>query len=94
MSLTDKLKFFFEEIELPLGIAEQEAIRCRHKMIHSSVDMGDAEIEKIVRLSFAYRCLVHRTILKILGYSGTYTDYSTIGLPEKQIDCVVGDIAD
>ena len=55
-------------------------------MIHSSVNMGATEIEKIVRLSFAYRCLVHRTILKILEYSGTYTDYSTIGLPEKPIE--------
>lgn len=91
MSLTDQLKFFFEELGLPLGKTEQEAIRCRHKMIHSSVNMGATEIEKIVRLSFAYRCLVHRTILKILEYSGTYMDYSTIGLPEKPIDQVAGD---
>ena len=91
MTLTDRLKFFFEEIRLPLGKTEQEAIRYRHKMIHSSVEMGKVEIEKVVQLSFSYRVLVHRTILKILGYSGTYTDYSTIGHPEKPIDHVAGD---
>jgi hypothetical protein len=90
MSLTDRLKFFFEEIGLPLGKTEQEAIRCRHKMIHSSVEMGSAKIEKMVQLSFAYRCLVHRILLKILGYDGKYIDYSIIGHPEKKIDSVVG----
>jgi hypothetical protein len=90
MSLTDQLKFFFEEIGLPLGKTEEDAIRCRHKMIHSSVNMGATEIQEIIRLSFAYRCLVHRTVLKILDYTGTYVDYSMIGFPEKQIDIVVG----
>lgn len=93
MSLTDQLKFFFEEIGLPLGTTEQKAIRCRHKMIHSSVEMGSEKIEEVVRLSFAYRCLVHRTILKILGYQGSYTDYATIGHPETSIDCPVGESA-
>jgi len=91
MSLTDRLKSFFEEIELPIGKTEQEAIRCRHKMIHSSVLIGDTEKETIVRLSFAYRSLVHRTVLKILGYTGTYIDYSMIGFPEKPIDSIVGE---
>jgi hypothetical protein len=90
MSLTDQLKFFFEELGLPLGKTEQKAIRCRHKMIHSSVNMGATEIQEIIRLSFAYRCLVHRTVLKILDYSGTYVDYSMIGFPEKPIDIVIG----
>ena len=89
MSLTDQLKFFFEEVGLPLGKTEQEAIRCRHKMIHSSVNMGATEIQEIIRLSFAYRCLIHRTVLKILDYTGTYVDYSMIGFPEKQIDDAV-----
>lgn len=91
MSLTDKLKFFFDEIELPLGELEQEAIRCRHKMIHSSVNMGETEIERIIRLSFVYRCLIHRTILKILGYSGKYIDYSVVGLTEKPLNSVAGE---
>lgn len=91
MSLTDRLKFFFEEIGLPLGKTEHEAIRCRHKMIHSSVEMGREKIEKMIQLSFAYRCLIHRTVLKILGYTGTYIDYATIGHPEKPIDQVAGD---
>lgn len=90
MSLTDQLRFFFEEIGLPLGETEQKAIRCRHKMIHSSVNMGPSEIQEIIRLSFAYRCLVHRTVLKILGYTGPYVDYSMTGFPEKQIDVVIG----
>jgi hypothetical protein len=94
MSLTDQLRFFFEEIGLPLGKTEQEAIRCRHKMIHSSVNMGASEIQEIIRLSFAYRCLVHRTVLKVLDYSGTYVDYSMIGFPEKQINRFAGENVD
>lgn len=90
MTLTDRLKFFFSEIDLIIGDMEQEAINCRHKMIHSNVLTGDREIEKIIRLSYAYRCLFHRTLLKILGYSGKYIDYSMSGLPEKPIDDVVG----
>ncbi len=90
MTLTDRLKFFFSEIDLKIGDMEQEAINCRHKMIHSNVLTGDREIEKIIRLSYAYRCLFHRTLLKILGYSGKYIDYSMSGLPEKPIDDFVG----
>lgn len=92
MSLTFKLKFFFEEIGFPLGETENDAINCRHKMLHSSESMGDTEIEKIIRLSFAYRCLVHRTVLKILGYTVTYVDYSMIGSPEKPIDSAIGEL--
>jgi len=90
MTLTDRLKFFFSEIELIIGDREQEAINCRHKMIHSNVLTRDAEIEKVIRLSYAYRCLFHRTLLKILGYTGKYIDYSMSGLPEKSIDAAVG----
>lgn len=94
MSLTDKLKHFIEEIGIQIGPSEQEAIQCRHKMIHSMILMEDKDIEKIIRLSYSYQCFFHRIFLQLLEYNGDYIDYSIIGHPQKPINQVVGLLKD
>ena len=85
------MKDFFEELGLNIDAAEKKAIKARNKMIHSRVTAsGQEQIKDLVRLSFAYRTLFHRVMLKLLGYSGKYIDYATEGLPERTVEEAVG----
>jgi hypothetical protein len=90
MGSNDRLKFFFSEIGLEIGDLEQEAIDSRNIMIHDSIDLSSTAYEKLVLLSLAYKTFFHRVILKVLGYSGEYIDYSMKGSPSKPLDRVVG----
>lgn len=87
----EKVELFFQELGLNIGTLEREAIKARNKMIHTRVTAsGQEQIEDLVRLSFAYRTLFHRVMLKLLGYSGKYIDYATEGLPERTVEEAVG----
>ncbi len=87
----EKMELSLQELELRIGTLEREAIKARNKMIHSRVTAsGQEQIEDLVRLSFAYRTLFHRVMLKLLGYSGKYIDYATEGLPERTVEEAVG----
>ena len=90
MGSNEKLEFFFEGINLPLGKIENEAMKSRNSMIHGSVDGSDSDFEHLVQLTDAYTTLFHRTILKILGYSGDYVDYSIEGWPTKIMNRAAG----
>ena len=84
---------FFKKLGLNIGAAEKKAMRARNKMIHSRVTAsGQEQIKDLVRLSFAYRTLFHRVMLKLLGYSGKYLDYTAEGLPlpEKEVEEAAG----
>ena len=43
-------------------------------------------MEKYIRLTNAYESLFNRVFLTILGYTGKYIDYCTVGHPEKSMD--------
>ena len=87
----EKMELFLQELELHIGTLERKAIKARNKMIHSRVTAsGQEQIKDLVRLSFAYRTLFHRVMLKLLGYSGKYIDYATEGLPERTVEEAVG----
>ena len=90
MGSNDRLNFFFNEIGLEIGNLEQEAIDSRNVMIHDSIDFYSTEYEKMVLLSFVYKTFFHRVLLKVLGYSGEYIDYSMKGYPSKSLDRIVG----
>jgi len=91
MGSGERIENFFQELGLKMGTLEREAMKARNKMIHSRVPMsGQEELEKVVRLSSAYRTLFHRVVLKVLGYTGRYIDYATVGLPEREIEEAIG----
>jgi len=91
MGSNEQLEKFFEELELPIGPLERKAINFRNIMIHDAVDFSRTEHEEFIKMSLAYRCLIHRVLLKILGYDGTYIDYSIKGRPEKPLSKIVGE---
>jgi hypothetical protein len=87
MGANDRLRFFFDEIGLPVGEAEWQAIRERNPMAHgaSSVFYGSAN-EKMTKATRVYQTLFHRVVLKLLGYDGFYIDYGALGHPSRTID--------
>ena len=85
------LKKFFEEIKLPIGSIEEEAMQTRNTMIHSSIDTSDEfERHKMVNLTYAYESLFNRIILKVLGYEDSYIDYHSLENLQRPIDQPVG----
>lgn len=81
------LKMMFEIINLPIGKIELKAINARNKMAHSSLGaISDEEIQETIRLTRAYETLFNRILLKILSYNEQYTDYYTLGHPNRHID--------
>lgn len=91
MSQNEMLHSFFDEICLPIGIHENNALRARNKMTHDTLSASnEREIMEAIRLTNAYKAFFHRIILKVLGYTGPYVDYSTYGYPERDINEPIG----
>lgn len=90
MGTNERLDFFFDEIELTVGKEERDAISARNKMIHSSFASNADTMNEISRLTDLYKTLFHRVFLKLLGYTGTYVDYSVIGWPSIPLDQTPG----
>ncbi len=88
VGMGEKINLFFNEIEIFLSkdSVENEALKARNKMTHSSIGSTDEEIKKYSKLSRAYQTLVNRTILKVLEYDEDYIDYYSIGHPNRHID--------
>lgn len=83
----EKLKMMFEILKLEVGKIEQDAIKARNKMAHSSIgDISDDEIIRTARLTRAYETLFNRILLKILSYNDKYVDYYTLGHPSRNIN--------
>jgi len=86
---SDKFKIFFKEINLPTGPVEKTVIDSRHKMAHGG-SLEGAELRKYILISRAYQTLISRVVLKVIGYSGKYIDYSTYDFPERNINEPLG----
>lgn len=74
MGFNASIHFFFKEIGLNIGEIEKKAIQCRNNPVHGHILKTD-EVDEMIKMTLAYRTLVNRTILKILGYNGEYVDY-------------------
>jgi len=90
LGANEKLQFFFDEIGVQPGEIEKKAIRIRNVMIHSSVGNSDEQLQKMMKLTSAYKTFFHRVFLKILGYEGTYVDYSTLDWPKRSLNELAG----
>ena len=90
--INEKLHIFFECIGIPIGTREKEALNLRNKMVHGSRDYSKKEnIHKDLILSRVYEVLFHRILLKMLGYTEYYMDYSMEGCPSKLISKPAGE---
>ncbi len=89
----ERMELFFQELGLNRGTLENKAIKVRNRMIHSRVTTSEREqFEGLIRLTWAYCTLFHRVMLKILGYSGNYLDYTSEDFPllERAIEEAAG----
>jgi len=91
MGSNERLENFFEELNIPLGALERTAMKYRNIMIHDSIDYSRITREELIKMYLAYTCLTHRVLLKVLGYDGTYLDYSMKERPEKPLNQSVGE---
>lgn len=86
MGANDHLRFFFDEIGLPVGETERDAINERNPMAHGAAKVFDASAnERMFWATRVYQTLFHRMVLKLLGYDGPYIDYGTLGHPVRHI---------
>jgi hypothetical protein len=87
--VNERFEHFFAELGLPVGEVELNAISARNKAAHGGTYDRSA-YKKLLDRTRAYRTLLHRTMLKIIGWSGSYVDYSTYGFPNRNIDEPLG----
>ena len=76
----------FEEINLPIDDHEWEAIEERHKFVHGRILFDKTDWERVVQHVNTFETLLHKILLKLLGYSGTFIDRSVPGWKDKQLD--------
>jgi hypothetical protein len=83
MGLGAQMRAFFDELQLPVGLRENAAMKARHRSAHGA-SSGD-ELNELVRLGNAYRTLFDRVFLRLLGYEGDYVDRTTEGHPSRPL---------
>jgi hypothetical protein len=87
IGVNDRLRFFFEEIGLPVSQKEWRAINKRHPMAHGASSVFDSSAnDDMLKATYVYETLFHRILLKVLDYQGAYIDYGTLGYPKRPID--------
>ena len=78
-------RIFFEEINLPIDDHEWEAIKERHKFVHGRILFDKTDWERVIQHVNTFETLLHKILLKLLGYSGTFIDRSVLGWKDKQL---------
>lgn len=82
MGVNERFEQFFDELGLPYKDVERHAIRSRNKVVHGHT-LDEAKAPELIPTVFAYRTILHKVVLKLAGYSGSYVDYSTYGHPVR-----------
>jgi len=82
----ERLRWFFDEIGLPIGPAEESALRARNQAVHPTRAHTAEEIVGFIRTAHVYRTLMVRAILKLLSWKGSYLDYGALGHPVRGLD--------
>lgn len=84
--VTAQFKFFFDEIDLYLDENEWKAIDARNDVAHGRfiIPRNSEESRRMIRHGFVYKTIIHKILLRLLGYSGQYIDYSD-GCKEKPL---------
>jgi Zn-finger nucleic acid-binding protein len=85
MGVTDRFRFFFNEIDLHIEENEWNAINARNAVAHGRITDKQKEGEELIQHTDAYKTLIHKILLRLLEYSGSYIDRSALGWEEKQL---------
>ena len=83
--IMERYRRFFDEIELPINEKEWAAINERHTFVHGKALFDKTDWRKIAQHVNTFETLFNKIFLKLLGYTGTFIDYSTTGWPEVQL---------
>lgn len=86
MGPTDRLRFFFKEIQLDVNEQEWDSLELRHKFAHGSIDFDTPDGLSWIKKTQTVQTLFNRIFLKVLGYSGNYIDRSTIPWVDKKLN--------
>ncbi len=84
----ERTTVFLQELGLTTGDVEKIVLRERNKVIHGF--SGQRDYQQLHIRTMAYKTLINRIILKILGYNDLYIDYSTYGYPSRKMEEVLG----
>lgn len=75
----DKLELVFTDVGLTLRPDEEDAISNRNRALHGRATLGSREdLAAIAAELFRFdvlRTLIHKAVLRLLGYTGAYMDY-------------------
>lgn len=74
MGSNEQQTIFFKEIGLVLSPHEEKAIQERNPIVHGFIE--EKNIGTLISLTGTFYNILSRSILKIIGYTGSYTDYS------------------
>jgi hypothetical protein len=85
MGVMDQFRFFFNEIDLHIAENEWNAINARHAVAHGRIASKQKEWEQMIQHTSTYETLIHKILLRLLGYSGSYIDRSVFGWKDKQL---------
>lgn len=85
IGIMERYRVFFEEINLAIDNLEWEAIEERHKFVHGRILFDKADWKRVIQHVRTFETLLHKILLKLLGYSGTFIDRSVIGWKDKQL---------
>ena len=85
----ERFEYFFDEISLPIGDVEKSAIKARNRFAHG-IEKDVNKIENIVAADRAFKTLLNRSLLKVLGYDGEYIDYSSYSHPTRKLNEPIG----
>lgn len=84
ISISDKYQRFFQELSIESGNVEKEVISSRNKFAHGGAVKSN-QSNYVVKAARAYETLINRCILKALGVSNHYIDYSEYDFPNRPI---------
>lgn len=66
-------------------------MKARNSVAHNAITgVSDEEARKLIKFTRSYQSLLHRIILRVLGYNDYYTDYFMDGFPSKSLAIPIG----
>jgi hypothetical protein len=84
--IMERYRVFFEEIGLSIDDNEWKAISGRHKFVHGKISFAETNWELTTQHVDILETLLHKILLKLLGYTGNYIDRSILGWNDKRLD--------
>ena len=86
MGVMDQFRFFFDKIDLVPDDRELDAIKARNDVAHGRfiIPRNSEESGRMFQHGLVYTTIIHKILLRLIGYSGRYIDHSD-GHKEKPL---------